>query len=73
MEATAVIVANDTGSAWNGVRVIGLVDEHRWSHVRRRGERTGMSASSSIILTPVPGRLWSGSALLDPWCRPPRE
>jgi transposase len=36
MEATAVIVANDTGRL-DGVRVIG-VDEHRWSHVRRRGD-----------------------------------
>jgi len=36
MEATAVIVANDTGRL-DGVRVIG-VDEHRWSHTRRPDE-----------------------------------
>jgi transposase len=36
MDATQMIVANDTGRL-DGVRVIG-VDEHRWSHTHRPGE-----------------------------------
>ena len=36
MDATQMIVAADT-TRLDGVRVIG-VDEHRWSHTRRRGE-----------------------------------
>ena len=49
MDATQMIVANDTGRL-DGVRVIG-VDEHRWSHVRRPD--TDGYVTVIIDLTPV--------------------
>jgi transposase len=49
MDATAMIVANDTGRL-DGVRVIG-VDEHRWSHVRRADSDGYVTVI--IDLTPV--------------------
>ena len=48
-DATQTIVATDTGRL-DGVRVIG-VDEHRWSHTRRRGEDGYVTVI--IDLTPV--------------------
>lgn len=58
MEATAVIVANDT-TRLDGVRVVG-VDEHRRSHVRRRGD--GGYVTVIVDLIPRAGRHWPGSA-----------
>lgn len=49
MDATQLIVANDTGRL-DGVRVIG-VDEHRWSHVRRPDSEGYVTVI--IDLTPV--------------------
>jgi transposase len=49
MDATAMIVAADTGRL-DGVRVIG-VDEHRWSHTRRPGDDGYVTVI--IDLTPV--------------------
>ena len=49
MDATQVIVANDTGRL-DGVRVIG-VDEHRWSHVRRPDQDGYVTVI--VDLTPV--------------------
>nr|WP_235678010.1 ISL3 family transposase [Mycolicibacterium sarraceniae] len=49
MDATAMIVATDT-TGLDGVRVLG-VDEHRWSHTRRRGEDGYVTVI--IDLTPV--------------------
>jgi transposase len=49
MDAAQVIVAADT-TRLDGVRVIG-VDEHRWSHVRRRGEDGYVTVI--VDLTPV--------------------
>jgi transposase len=49
MDATAMIMAADT-TRLDGVRVIG-VDEHRWSHTRRRGEDGYVTVI--IDLTPV--------------------
>ena len=49
VDATRTIVATDT-SRLHGVRVIG-VDEHRWSHTRRRGEDGYVTVI--IDLTPV--------------------
>ena len=73
MEATAVIVANDTGRL-DGVRVIG-VDEHRWSHVRRRGDDGYVTVIVDVtpvldgtgrarLLDLVPGR---SAAALESW------
>lgn len=49
MDATQMIVATDT-TRLDGVRVLG-VDEHRWSHTRRRGEDGYVTVI--IDLTPV--------------------
>ncbi len=49
MDATATIVATDT-TRMDGVKVIG-VDEHRWSHTRRRGEDGYVTVI--VDLTPV--------------------
>jgi transposase len=49
MDATQMIVAADT-TRLDGVRVIG-VDEHRWSHVRRRDQ--GGYVTVIVDLTPV--------------------
>lgn len=49
VDATQVILATDT-TRLHGVRVIG-VDEHRWSHTRRRGEDGYVTVI--IDLTPV--------------------
>lgn len=49
MDATQVIVATDT-TRLEGVRVIG-VDEHRWSHTRRRGADGYVTVI--VDLTPV--------------------
>ena len=49
MDATQMIVAADT-TRLDGVRVIG-VDEHRWSHTRRRDEDGFVTVI--IDLTPV--------------------
>jgi transposase len=73
MDATQVIVANDT-TRLDGVRVIG-VDEHRWSHVHRRGEDGYVTVivdltaalegnGSARLLDLVPGR---SAAALKTW------
>jgi transposase len=72
MEATQMIVANDTGRL-DGVRVIG-VDEHRWSHTRRPGEdgyvtviidlTAGAGGHRARLLDLVPGR---SAAALKTW------
>lgn len=49
LDATQMIVATDTGRL-DGVRVVG-VDEHRWSHTRRRGEDGYVTVI--VDLTPV--------------------
>jgi len=49
MDATQMIVATDT-TRLDGVKVIG-VDEHRWSHTRRRGEDGYVTVI--VDLTPV--------------------
>jgi transposase len=49
LDATQMIVAADT-TRLDGVRVVG-VDEHRWSHTRRRGEDGYVTVI--IDLTPV--------------------
>lgn len=49
MDATQMIVAADT-TRLDGARVIG-VDEHRWSHTRRRGEDSYVTVI--VDLTPV--------------------